>query len=165
MKNILSCIFFVSFIGVAIAQTPSANEQQTKRQEILQLLETTQALSLSRQMGVGLVTQMTGGIRAKRPDIPLTALDFLPSVAEDVMRDNETFFKDLFVSLYDRHFSLEEIRAINGFYATDAGKKMIEKQPVLLQQGMSIGAEWGRRIGPEIDRRVREKLASQGYKL
>ncbi len=149
----------------ATAQTADPAAAQAKRQEITQLLETTQALALSQQMASAFITQINGGIRTKRPDIPQTALDFLPATVQEVMRDNAGAFKEMFVGLYDKHFSIDEIRALNVFYASAVGKKLIEKQPILMQQGMTLGAEWGRVVGPEIDRRVREKLAAQGIKL
>jgi uncharacterized protein len=151
--------------ATSMAQAVDPTLQQAKRQEIMKLLESTQVMALMQQMSAAMITQMTGGIRSKRPDIPLTALDFLPSTVSEVVRDNEKFFQEMFVSLYDRHFTLDDIRALNAFYESAAGKKMVEKQPLLMQQGMTLGTEWGRSIGPEIDRRVREKLAAQGYKL
>ncbi len=163
-KFFLSAVLTVMTLAAAAQATDQANPQ-AKRQEIAKLLETTQALAISQQMASAIVTQLTGGIRTQRPDIPQTALDFLPATVGEVVRENEGFFREMFTSLYDRHFTLEDIRALNAFYDSVAGKKMIEKQSILLQQGMSLGAEWGRSIGPEIDRRVREKLTAQGYKL
>ncbi|TAG25630.1 MAG: DUF2059 domain-containing protein [Burkholderiales bacterium] len=159
------CLVLAFATVTSMAQAVDPALQQAKRQEIMKLLESTQVMALMQQMSAAMITQMTGGIRSKRPDIPLTALDFLPSTVSEVVRDNEKFFQEMFVSLYDRHFTLDDIRALNAFYESAAGKKMVEKQPILMQQGMTLGTEWGRSIGPEIDRRVREKLASQGYKL
>jgi uncharacterized protein len=158
----ITCILFA---GVVAAQISPVEDAKIKRDEISKLLQTTQALTMSRQIAALMVPQITGGVRSKRPDIPETALDFLPGTMSEIMQENEKFFEDLFVQLYDRHFTLDEIRAVNVFYETPAGKKMIEKQPVLMQQGAGIGAEWGRRVGPEIDRRVREKLAAKGFRL
>lgn len=165
MFSFLMGALFAFTTLAATAQTVDQAAQQAKRQEITQLLETTQALALSQQMASAFVSQMTGGIRSKRPDIPQTALDFLPATVSEVMRDHEGSFKEMFIGLYDRHFSLDEIRTLNAFYASAVGKKLIEKQPILMQQGMTLGAEWGRVVGPEIDRRVREKLTAQGFKL
>ncbi len=163
--RIMACWLLALVTTISMAQAVDSAAQAVKRQEIIKWIETTQAMSVMQQMASGMISQMTGGIRSKRPDIPLTALDFLPSTVSEVVRDNEKFFLEIYVSLYDRHFNLEDIRAFNAFYDSAAGKKMVEKQGILMQQGMTLGAEWGRSIGPEIDRRVREKLAAQGYKL
>jgi hypothetical protein len=158
----VTCIFFASVLA---AQTIPQDDAGIKRLEIIKLLRTTQVLEVSRQMASMMVQQVTGGVRSKRPDIPETALDFLPTTVNEIMLENEKFFEDLFIQLYDRHFALDDIRAFNVFYDTPAGRKMLEKQSVLMQQGGNLGAEWGRRIAPEIDRRVREKLAAKGYRL
>ena len=165
MRKFLASVTLTVVTLSVSAQTSEQVGPEAKRQEITKLLETTQVLALSQQMASSFVSQVTGGIRLQRPDIPQTALDFLPAVVGEVVRENEGFFKEMFISLYDRHFTVEDIRALNAFYETVAGKKMIQKQSILMQQGMTLGAEWGRSVGPEIDRRVREKLAAQGYKL
>ena len=163
----LSCalVLALAMTCTAFGQNNTQDATQLKKAEIVKLLETTQALALSRQMAGLFVAQMTQGIQTNRPDIPKTALDFLPSTVDEVMKDNESFFRDLFVALYDQHFSLSDIQGINSFYDSPVGKKMLEKQSLLVQQSATIGAEWGRRVGPEIDRRVKTKLAAQGYKL
>lgn len=44
------------------------------------------------------------------------------------------------VKMYSEVFTAKELREINVFYATDAGKKTIEKMPILIAQGGQIGA-------------------------
>ena len=104
----LSCalVLALAMTCTAFGQNNTQDAAQLKKAEIVKLLETTQALALSRQMAGLFVAQMTQGIQTNRPDIPKTALDFLPSTVDEVMKDNESFFRDLFVALYDQHFSL-----------------------------------------------------------
>lgn len=47
--------------------------------------------------------------------------------------------KDM-VKIYSETFTASELREISEFYATDAGKKTIEKMPALMSQGGQIGA-------------------------
>jgi hypothetical protein len=47
--------------------------------------------------------------------------------------------KPEFLKIYTEAFSATELREINAFYATDAGKKTIEKMPELIAQGGQIG--------------------------
>jgi len=42
--------------------------------------------------------------------------------------------------IYADAFTAAELREINAFYATDIGKKSIEKMPLLMSQGAQIGA-------------------------
>lgn len=47
--------------------------------------------------------------------------------------------KPEFVQMYSETFTASELREINAFYATDIGKKTIEKMPTLMAQGAQIG--------------------------
>jgi len=44
-----------------------------------------------------------------------------------------------FLKIYSEAFTASELREINAFYATDTGKKTIEKMPTLMAQGAQIG--------------------------
>jgi hypothetical protein len=44
------------------------------------------------------------------------------------------------LKIYSNEFTAEELKKINSFYATDVGKKTIEKMPILMVQGAQIGA-------------------------
>jgi len=53
---------------------------------------------------------------------------------------NWNSLKPEFVQIYSAAFTASELREINAFYATDIGKKTIEKMPTLMGQGAQIGA-------------------------
>ena len=44
------------------------------------------------------------------------------------------------LKIYSEAFTADELKEINKFYATGAGKKTIEKMPTLMAQGGQIGA-------------------------
>jgi len=48
--------------------------------------------------------------------------------------------KPEFIQIYSKAFTASELRDINAFYATDTGKKTIQKMPILMAQGAQIGA-------------------------
>ncbi|MFM8242752.1 MAG: DUF2059 domain-containing protein [Crocinitomicaceae bacterium] len=48
---------------------------------------------------------------------------------------------------------------IIAFYATPAGKKLSASQPAITAESMSVGQEWGARLGE----RVLKKLKEKGY--
>ena len=48
--------------------------------------------------------------------------------------------KPSMMKMYAEAFTANELQQINLFYATDVGKKTIEKMPVLMAQGAKIGA-------------------------
>lgn len=48
--------------------------------------------------------------------------------------------KPEFLRIYSTEFTVEELRDMNEFYATETGKKAIAKLPSLMEQGAQIGA-------------------------
>ena len=58
--------------------------------------------------------------------------------------------------LYDKYYSLEDLRAVNAFYSSPAGQRMIKTMPQIMQESMMIGQEWGRQIGEQAAREVAE---------
>lgn len=44
------------------------------------------------------------------------------------------------LKIYSEEFTTDELKEINSFYATNIGKKTIEKMPTLMAQGSQIGA-------------------------
>jgi hypothetical protein len=45
------------------------------------------------------------------------------------------------------------------FYQTPVGKKYAEKTPLIMQESMQVGQQWGMKIGQEFQ----NKLQEQGY--
>lgn len=69
------------------------------------------------------------------------------------------------VVLYDAHFSHDEVRGLIGFYSSELGQKTIRVQPQITPESMAAGQAWGQSLGPEIQQRVRARLAEEGLSL
>lgn len=52
--------------------------------------------------------------------------------------------------VYLKYFSEEEMDGLLAFYKSDIGKSFTEKQPMVMQETMAIGAEWGEKISEDI---------------
>ena len=66
---------------------------------------------------------------------------------------------DMLVPVYSRHLTLDDLQKIIEFYQTPVGKKYAEKTPLIMQESMQIGQQWGMKIGQEFQ----NKLQEQGY--
>ncbi|HJY75531.1 MAG TPA: DUF2059 domain-containing protein [Burkholderiales bacterium] len=136
-----------------------------KRADIEQLLQTTGALSLGKQMGVSLVEQISQALKKARPDIPQRVLDALPEEVGAVFEANIPSFKDTMIPLYGKYFTGAEIKQMLQFYSTDLGQKTIKVMPALLKESMAAGQQWGESLTPMIDARIRARLKKEGIKI
>lgn len=89
------------------------------------------------------------------------------NVPETVWNDFEKEFMqtslddlvNMLAPIYEKHFSEADLTKIIEFYETPTGKKFAEKTPLIMQESMAAGQEWGKKIGE----RVAEKLKAKGY--
>ncbi len=57
--------------------------------------------------------------------------------------------KEPVMEAYARVYTVDELKAINEFYSTPAGKKMIEKMPQLMQETMQISQAMAQKLIPK----------------
>jgi hypothetical protein len=75
----------------------------------------------------------------------------IPDASDEFWQDvtAEMNFDQLLTSIipvYQQHLSEDDIQAILQFYTTPAGKKLISSQPLIMQQSMQIGQQWGQSV-------------------
>jgi len=64
---------------------------------------------------------------------------------------------DLLVPVYHKHLNIEDIKSVIAFYKSESGQKFVEKTPLIMQEAMIIGEEWGKGIGEKIIKEIEEK--------
>ncbi len=143
MRILLALILPVALF----AQAPPAalGTESAKREAILKLLKVTRAGEMSVQV-------MQEGILAQKQAMPQVPEIFWTEFAKAMTADG---FEALAVPIYDKHFALEELKAILAFYETPAGRAMLAKLPLVLQESMEAGKVLGGRIGEETARRLK----------
>jgi uncharacterized protein len=66
-------------------------------------------------------------------------------------------FNTMYIDLYDKYFTNEEIKGLIQFYESPVGRKAIEVLPAITQESMKHGMEVGSVVGQKaLDRLVRE---------
>lgn len=66
---------------------------------------------------------------------------------------------NMFTPIYQKHFTEADLQKLIEFYQTPVGKKMAEKTPLIMQESMQVGQEWGKKLGEQFH----EKLKAKGY--
>jgi hypothetical protein len=150
-RIILLCVLASASL---LAQTaPSAKpqsadpQQQIKRTEIRQLIQLTGAAKIAGAV----MKQMIEPLKAANPQVPAEFWDeFMRQV------DPEELI-DLIVPIYDKYYTLEEIRELVRFYQSPAGQKTIKVLPQLSAESIHAGQQWGQEIGERVMRKMKEK--------
>jgi hypothetical protein len=64
---------------------------------------------------------------------------------------------DLVLPIYDKYFTDDDIVQLIAFYQSPVGKKVVEKLPVIMQESMQVGSEWGKQLSEKILERLKQK--------
>jgi uncharacterized protein len=154
---LLVCICVLGRPVRAVAQIPAtagavSSVDSTKLQLIRAVLAESHAVDLMYQS----MQAAAPAQRAANPAIPAAFFDrFLAAV-----RERKDELVALFIPIYERHFTADELRQLLAFYRTPIGQKLIAEQPAVAQEAMAVGQQWGQRLGFEIG----QKMAAEAQK-
>jgi hypothetical protein len=153
MKNILGSllILFTAFsipVWSQSAPAPAAPDAVTvpssvdpaKAAEIKKLLDLTGVLKLMGQMK----TRMLESYKDQHPGV---SPDVWKRVDQEMNMDQ--LLEDI-VPLYDKYYTLDDLKAANAFYSSAAGQHLLAATPQLMRESMQIGQMWGRKVGERV---------------
>jgi hypothetical protein len=134
-------LLFTGISNAAIAQ------DSVKIKHVRQLMEA----SGSGRLGIQMMSGMIENYKKMMPTVD-TAFwdDFMKEVKpEDLV--------NLVIPIYNKYFSDEEIVQLTAFYKSPIGIKLVEKLPMITQESVQVGMQWGKEISEKIIQRLREK--------
>lgn len=138
MKKIITAVLLLVFC--CSLSTVHAEVSKEKREQIEKMLRLTGMEKLMAQMK----TQMIDNFRQKITDVPQ---DFWTKL-EQRMDPKELLEK--IIPIYDKYYTVEDLKAVNAFYESPAGQKVLSTLPQVMQESMKAGQEWGEKIGKQI---------------
>ncbi|SDM59321.1 DUF2059 domain-containing protein [Pedobacter antarcticus] len=104
----------------------------------------------------GVMNQMITMFKEKQSNVPK---EFWDEVAIEMNKDALNQLINLVLPIYQKHLTEDDLTGVIAFYDTPVGKKFAEKTPVITQESMIAGQEWGLQIGQQ----VIDKLRNKGY--
>lgn len=64
---------------------------------------------------------------------------------------------DKLLPVYENYLSINDLKAIIKFYESRVGKKLAANTPLITQESMQVGAQWGMELGEKVMRRIEEE--------
>jgi hypothetical protein len=97
-------------------------------------------------------TQLIASLKAQMPQ----ASQLFWTKFEQKINTRELIEK--LIPLYDKYYTTEDIRAVNAFYETPTGQKLISTLPQVMQEAMKVGQEWGEKMGKQAAEEAEQEL-------
>jgi uncharacterized protein len=160
-----AAILAVTFIlgGPAAAQSVSPEAVAAARELVLVMRASEQFKTILPLI----MRQLKPAIVQGRPEVERDFDAMMPVLQEMMNAQNETIAKlvDDIAMIYARNFTVDEMRRVTAFYREPVGQKFLDKMPVITQESMSAGQEFGRAIALELRKRMVEELRKRGHKI
>ena len=105
-----------------------------KKAEILKMLELTGTVKLMNQV----LNQMVDTLKAQNSGL---SADFWDRMSKQM--DTQDLV-DKMIPVYDKYYTLDDLKAINVFYQSPVGQRVLANSPQIMRESSQIGQEWGR---------------------
>jgi uncharacterized protein len=147
MKRFFTLVFFlISTMGIALAQTDVEYKAALRK-----MFEA----SGQRETFKATIPQIITMFKQQKSGVPDAIWDEFAKEAESSI--DEIF--DMLTPVYEKHLTLADVKKITEFYQSPSGKKLAEKTPLITQESMAVGQQWGMKLG----QKLMQKLQSNGY--
>ena len=158
---------FLGLVVAAVIASAPVRAEQTKpagdidpafRKSIVTLIEKTGVLGVSQQMYRSVIAQLLPVV-TKQYGIKS---DKIQKVMQEEMsasfdRHLDTF-KDMVIAIYATYYTKEDVDALNTFYDSPTGKKVIAMLPEITQESMKAGRVFGQAFATEAMENVKRRL-------
>jgi hypothetical protein len=100
------------------------------------------------------IVQMFGMFKDQRKDVPE---EVWKSLEKEFLQTSLNDIIEMLAPVYQKHFTKEDLDKLTDFYHTPVGKKFAEKTPLIMQESMQVGQQWGMKIGERVMTTLKEK--------
>lgn len=151
MRKLSSVVVFLCILSViGTAQTKEAPATAPSKAEVLKFMEVLRIKSQLNQYFDGVAKQAKlgaeEGFKHKIPDATPAQLAEVDKFAEELFKNMPVDeMLDAMVPIYQKHLTKDDIAGILAFYSSPVGQKLQREQPAMMQEGMQVGGEIGRR--------------------
>jgi hypothetical protein len=161
MRHAIAIVFAALLaIGPVSAQSqqrapaaPSAESLAAAR-ELMVLIKATDQFKI---LLPSILAALKPAIVQNRPQAEQDFDAVMPIVTAAAMRRLNDF-AELMATVYARNFSVDEIHDLIAFYRTPTGQKLIARQPVVAQQGLAAGQEFGRQLVVDLRQDIMDEM-------
>jgi hypothetical protein len=160
MNRILMVLLAIVFCATATlrgAEDEARPISQIPKEKVAEIEKTLRLVGVEKLMGQ-MKGQMFGMFRQQMKDVP----EEFWKKAEDKFDTNELLV--LIIPLYDKYYSTDDLKAINAFYESPAGQKVLSSLPAIMQESMNIGRKWGEEVGRRVQQEIEEELRQKRSK-
>jgi hypothetical protein len=140
---------------LCMSQLGFSQDKGTYRQTLNKMMDVSGTTASYETM----INQMVTMLKAQQPN---ASAEVMANMEQVLKESSLSKLLDMLVPVYQKHMTEKDLKSIIAFYETPAGKKYASKVPLIMQESMVAGQQWGAEIGAEMDRRMQTGTAGDG---
>ncbi|MDP2060383.1 MAG: DUF2059 domain-containing protein [Flavobacteriaceae bacterium] len=84
-------------------------------------------------------------------------LDVWGDLEKEFSKTSLNDLTEMLVPVYSKYMTLEDLKELIKFYETPVGKKFAKNTPLIMQESMQIGQQWGMKVAQDFEKKMKEK--------
>ena len=151
-------VALVAFGPAAHSQQPSAAAMATAKE----LVMVTGTTTLFEPLIAGVVEQAKLLFLQQNPGLSKD----LNEIAEKMRSDLKPRFTELTDEVareYATNFTESELKSILAFYSSPAGKKLLDRQPKVVDSSMKFAQDWANKLSDQVIAKMSDELKKRGH--
>jgi hypothetical protein len=142
------------------AESPSPETLAAARE----LVATVKATDNFKKIFPSMMQAMKPVIAQGRPAVEKD-FDVIASQTTELFNSRLSDLAELIAQIYARNFTANEMREIQAFYQTPTGQKVVQATPLIAQQSLLVGQEWGKSLAADLRARITDELRKRGHDI
>ncbi|WP_169543669.1 DUF2059 domain-containing protein [Sneathiella aquimaris] len=157
---------YLSVLSMCLASSPLMAEELTdEKKAVIDTILTLTNAQKSAYEGIdqmsGQLTQMLKAVpQLKKPGLAEKVSDKFVLFAKSRMK-KDRMLNEISYPIYHKYFTLEELKALRGFYQTPLGKKLGSANPAIVQESSVAAKAYFAGLQPEMQVIVTQVLQSE----
>jgi uncharacterized protein len=147
MKRIILVLCFALAANVGLWSQEVPTEYTKSLKEFFQLNGTEETFRTT-------IDQMMDMFEQSRPDVPA---DVWKKLGDEFNKTSLNDLVEMLAPVYFKHLTMADLNQLITFYKTPTGKKFASVTPVIAQESMQVGQQWGMKLGQAMEDKLREK--------
>ena len=100
------------------------------------------------------IKQMVGMFKTQYAEVDKATWDELE---KEFLKTSLNDLVDMLIPVYMKYLTLDDIKALITFYQTPVGQKYAKNTPLIMQESMEVGQQWGMQIGQKLQEKMEKK--------
>lgn len=153
-------VALIAFGSAAHGQQPTPGAMAAAKE----LIAVTDSMALFRPLPAGVIEQAKLVFLQQNPGLAKDLNEIAIKLREELAPRLSEVGNEL-AKLYATNFSELDLKAIVAFYKSDVGKKLLARQPAVVNAGLKFAQDWANKLSDEVIKRMREELKKRGHNL